>query len=126
MLFLFVLILFSSCSFSLYLFLSGFVLNPLVYVLLGWGTVVAAHYITFLFDAIKLNILNRNFQAFLVNGDGEFWDGESFTSGKNGTEPEFTYNELQVNKMVKHVIHVTGNNDLYLRIMPQIEFEELE
>ena len=123
MLFLFVLILMSASAFSLYLFLNELVVNPLVFVFLGWGTAVSAHYLSIWMDLAKLFVLNRTFQAFVVNGEGEFWNGNVFT-GDDDHEPDFVYNDLQVSKLVNRIISLTGNSDLYIRIVPQIEIEE--
>jgi len=124
MMFLFVLILLSTASFSLYLYLNEIVNNPLIYVLLGWGTVVSAHYLSYFFDLLKMNVLNRNFQAFVINGEGEYWDGVRFTEGKHDTEPVFVYNDLQMDSLVKRIIRLTGQNDLYVRIMPPAPAED--
>ena len=124
MIFLFILILASSSGFSLYLYLNEMVSNPLVYVLLGWGTVVAAHYISYFFDLLKMNVMNRNFQAFVINGEGEFWDGIRFTEGEKNTDPVFVYNDLQMDTLIKRIIRLTGQNDLYVRIMPTEPLEE--
>jgi len=123
MLYLFILTLLSSCSFSLYLYFSVFVINPFVYVLIGWSTAVAAFVLSRFFDLLKFNVLNRNFQAFVINGEGEYWDGVRFTSGEHDTEPQFSYNELQIERVTKKIINETGNRDLYVRVMPQ-EVEE--
>jgi len=126
MIFLFVMILFSTAGFSLYLYLNELVTNPLIYVLLGWGTVVGAHYLSYFFDLLKINILNRNFQAFVINGEGEFWDGVCFTEGKEtDTDPLFVYNDLQMDTLVKRIIRLTGQNDLYVRIMPTEPLEDI-
>jgi len=105
-------------GFSLYLFLADTVINPFVYVFVGWGTVVAAHYLSYFFDLLKMNVLNRNFQAFVVNHEGEFWDGAKFRL-ENG-EPEFAYNDLQINSMIKRVVKLSGENDLFVRVMPPV------
>jgi len=122
MLFLFILMLLSACSFSIYLYMTELVTNPFVYVLLGFGTTVAAHYLSYWIDISKFIILNRGYQAFVVNGEGEFWDGAKFAT--KDSEPDFSYNDFQTTKQVHKIIKLTGNKDLYVRIMPQDEFEE--
>jgi len=122
MLFLFILMLMSACSFSIYLYMAELVTNPFVYVLLGFGTTVAAHYLSNWIDLSKFIIMNRGYQAFVVNGDGEFWDGTKFTT--KGSEPDFSYNDFQTTKQVRKIIKLTGNKDLYVRIIPQDVFED--
>jgi len=124
MIFLFVMILLSTASFSLYLYLNEVVNNPLIYVFLGWSTVVVAHYLSYFFDLLKINVLNRNFQAFVINGEGEYWDGYCFTEGNRNTDPVFVYNDLQMDTLIKRIIRVTGQNDLYVRIMPTEVLED--
>lgn len=125
MLFLFILLLLSTGMFSLYLYLEQIVQNPLIYVLIGWGCVVIAHYFSYWFDKLKIVVLNRSFQAFIVNGEGEYWTGEKFSNDGNDNGPYFVYNDLQVSELVKRVIELTNNNDLYVRIMPQEDIEEM-
>lgn len=125
MFFLFILILISACAFSLALFFTGMVINPFVYVLIGWSAAVSAHYFSYWFDIFKIVILNRSFQAFVVNGEGEYWTGAEFVADETTSPPLFVYNDLQVDKLIKNVIKLTGNNDLYVRIMPQEDIEEI-
>jgi hypothetical protein len=106
------------------LYLNEVVNNPLIYVFLGWSTVVVAHYLSYFFDLLKINVLNRNFQAFVINGEGEYWDGYCFTEGNRNTDPVFVYNDLQMDTLIKRIIRVTGQNDLYVRIMPTEVLED--
>jgi len=125
MMFLFVLMLMTAGSFSMYLYLHEIVNNPLIYVFLGWSTTVVAYYLSWFLDLTKINILNRNFQAFVINGEGEYWDGIKFNID-NETEPLLVYNDLQIDTLIKRVIRLTGQNDLYIRIMPPEPLEEGE
>ena len=80
---------------------------------------------SYFFDLLKINVLNRNFQAFVINGEGEFWDGIRFTEGEKDTDPVFVYNDLQMDSLIKQIMRLTGQNDLYVRIMPTEALEDI-
>ncbi len=115
----------SASAFSVYIYIHELTQNPFVYVLLGWSCVVGAYYLSRFFDLVKMNGLNRNFQAFVINGEGEYWDGIKFNIDEK-TEPLLVYNDLQIDSLVKRVIKITGQNDLYIRIMPPAPEPEIE
>jgi len=116
MLQLFFLILFSSFSFSLYLYTVKIVQNPLIFVLLGWGTVVLAYYASHVVD-----LFNKQYQAYVINGSGEYWTGSKFSDGGDESEPFFVINDVQVEKTVRRIQKITQCNDLYIRILPDAE-----
>lgn len=120
MLILFTLILTSSAGFSLYLWALPTVVNPLVYVLIGWGPPVLAYILSQLFDRIRLNVLNRTYKAFIVNHQGLCWTGQDWE--KDGACAKFFYNTCQVESEVRR-IHENWDDDVYVRIMLPEEFE---
>jgi len=127
MLQLFFLILFSTFSFSLYLYFVELIHNPLVFVILGWSTSVAAYYASRGFD-----LFNKQFEAFIINGSGEYWTGSKFTVDNNeedlDEEPAFVFNDSQIEKTIRRVRNVTACDDLYVRILPKFiaEIEEID
>jgi hypothetical protein len=116
MIYLFNLVLTSSAAFSLYIWLSAGVINPLVFVLLGWAPPVFAYYLTKFVDFQRMFVLNQVYEAFIVDHRGWIWDGELFVESTHF--PVIFYNNMQLEREINKIISITGQRDLYVRIVP--------
>ena len=121
---LFCLCLTSSIAFSFYLWAAPFVVNPLAYVFIGWAPVVAAWALGWFWERSRLWVANKTFECFITDRYGLFWDGEFFM--EEDSTPWILYNDVQIDAEVKKIIHTTGVNDLYIRIVPSREPEDEE
>lgn len=119
---LFCLCLTSSLAFSVYLWVASIVLNPMIYVLIGWCPVVTAWAIGWLWERSRLWTLNRTFECFITDRYGLFWDGEFFM--EKDSSPWILYNDVQIDSEIKKIILTTGVNDLYVRIIPSREIDD--
>lgn len=124
MIYLFTLMLTSSAAFSVYLHYIGAIINPLVFVLIGWLPAVVAYYLSNLWDLLRIFTLNRSYEAYIVNGQGDFWNGLTFTDqGK----PKLFYNNFQVDHELK-MLHGKFDDavELYVRvILPEKLFRSI-
>lgn len=121
--YLFNLVLVSSVCFSLYIWATANITNPLIFVLIGWGPPVLAYYLVWLWERTRLFVLNRTFECFVINEMGDVWNGKAFV--KDGF-PYILYNDVQIDAEVKRIIDITENSDLYIRIIPSQENIEEE
>jgi len=120
--YLFILVLTSASAFSIFLYMSPIVINPLAYVLLGWASAVGAYYLHRFWDILRLWGANRTFECFIITPEGLVWDGKVFS--REGT-PWILFNNVQIEDEVKKIIRITDDRDFYIRILPPREEEEL-
>lgn len=126
MTFLFALVGISAIAFSFALNHSLGIYDPIVFTLIGWGSVVVAYYTSRFMDLSRLFILNRHYEAYIVRSDGTFWNGKEWTVDGR---PKLFYNDFQMEETLKflHSKYGFDVDELYVKvILPESFFRRME